>query len=67
MENGKEEIRKTIRNISAVTEGTAASSQEVAATLQLQLKTIEDMKFASQSLDDLVQELDKKVKKYKIR
>jgi methyl-accepting chemotaxis protein len=67
MEQDKDEVISAIENISSVSQQTAASSEEVAATTDAQLKTIDDMKIASQSLGELVSELDKKLKKYKLR
>ena len=67
MQNDKNHVISAIENISAVSEETAASSEEVAATTESQLKAIDDMKVAAQNLDELVRELDKKLKKYKIR
>ncbi|MCX7842875.1 MAG: methyl-accepting chemotaxis protein [Clostridia bacterium] len=67
MQKDKDAVIAAIENISAVSEETAASSQEVAATTEHQLKAIDDMKQAAHGLDELVQELDKKLKKYKIR
>jgi methyl-accepting chemotaxis protein len=67
MQNDKNEVISAIENISSVSEETAASSQEVAASTEHQLKSIDDMKTASQGLDELVHELDQKLKKYKLR
>ncbi len=67
MQTDKNEVIAAIENISSVSQQTAASSEEVAATTDQQLKSIEDMKVDAESLDLLVQELDKKLKKYKIR
>lgn len=67
MQKDKDVVIVAIENISSVSQETAASSQQVAATTELQLKAIEDMKGASVNLDELVQELDKKLKKYKLR
>lgn len=67
MQDDKNEVISSIENISSVSEETAASSQEVAATTEHQLKAIDDMKVAAHDLDNLVQELDKKLKKYKLR
>lgn len=67
MQQDKDEVISAIENISSVSQETAASSQEVAATTEHQLKAIDDMKSAAGSLDDLVQELDKKLKRYKLR
>jgi len=67
MQEDKSEVISAIENISSVSQQTAASSQEVAATTENQLKTLEDMKIASESLDQLVKQLDIKLKKYKLR
>lgn len=67
MQKDKDVVIEAIENISSVSQETAASSQEVAATTEHQLKAIDDMKSASVDLDGLVQELDKKLKRYKLR
>lgn len=67
MQHDKNEVISAIENISSVSEETAASSQEVAASTEHQLKAIDDMKTAAQGLDELVRELDQKLKKYKLR
>ncbi len=67
MQQDKDEVIAAIENISSVSQETAASSQEVAATTEHQLKAIDDMSSAADSLDELVQELDKKLKRYKLR
>jgi methyl-accepting chemotaxis protein len=67
MQTDKTEVISAIENISSVSQQTAASSEEVAATTEHQLKAIDDMKVAAQSLDQLVKELDTKLKKYKLR
>ncbi|NMA34966.1 MAG: methyl-accepting chemotaxis protein [Clostridiaceae bacterium] len=67
MQKGKDHVISAIENISSVSEETAASSGEVAATTEQQLKEIDEMKVAAAQLDELVQELDKKLKKIKIR
>lgn len=67
MQSDKDDVISAIENISSVSQQTAASSEEVAATTEQQLKEIDDMKTASEQLDELVQELDKKLKKYKLR
>lgn len=67
MQKDKDEVISAIESISSVSEQTAASSQEVAATTEHQLKAIEDMNVAAESLDNLVHELDEKLKKYKLR
>lgn len=67
MQRDRDVVMVAIENISSVSQETAASSEEVAATTEHQLKAIEDMKGASVALDGLVQELDAKLKKYKLR
>ncbi len=67
MQRDKDNVISAIENISSVSQETAASSQEVAATTEQQLKEIDEMKVAAAQLDELVQELDKKLKKFKIK
>ncbi|KNY26630.1 methyl-accepting chemotaxis protein [Pseudobacteroides cellulosolvens] len=67
MQTDKDQVINAIENISSVSEETAASSQQVAATTEHQLKAIEDMKDASNSMEKLVQELDVHLKKYKVK
>ena len=67
MQSDKDAVINAIENISSVSEETAASSQQVAATTEQQLKEIDDMKVAAEQLNELVQELDKKLKKFKIK
>ncbi len=67
MQSDKTEVISAIENISSVSQQTAASSQEVAATTEHQLKAFDEMKENSENLDTLVQDLDKKLKKYKLR
>lgn len=67
MQTDKDEVATAIENISSVSQETAASSEEVAATTEQQLKEIDDMNLAAEQMNDLVQELDVKLKKFKIR
>lgn len=67
MQTDKDDVMAAIENISSVSQETAASSEQVAATTEQQLKAIEEMQTAAARLDELVQELDKKLKKYKLR
>ncbi|MFZ5987956.1 MAG: methyl-accepting chemotaxis protein [Bacillota bacterium] len=64
MQNDKVQVTTAIENISSVSEETAAASQQIAATTEHELRAIEDMKESAKKLDDLVQELDNKLKKY---
>jgi len=66
MQNDKTEVIAAIENISAVSQQTAAFSEEVAVTSEHQLKYIDDMREASGTLDKLVKELAEKLSKYKI-
>lgn len=66
MQHDKDSVITAINNISSVSQETAASSEEVAATTEHQLKAIDDMQQDAARLDELVQELDKKLKKYKV-
>lgn len=67
MQNDKGEVISAIENISAVSMETAAFSKGVAATTDHQLKYIGDMKGASSRLNELVEELDGRLAKYKIK
>lgn len=67
MQEDKAEVISAIENISSVSQQTAASSEEVAATTENQLQIIDDMKIASEGLDQLVKQLDVKLKRYKLR
>lgn len=67
MQQDKDQVLLAIEYISSVSEETAASSQEVAATTEQQLKAIDDMKEAALGMNDLAHELDKNLKKYKLR
>ena len=67
MQTSKDNVISAIENISSVSQETAASSEEVAATTEQQLKEIDEMKIAASQLDELVHELDAKLKKFKIK
>lgn len=67
MEEARDAVIKSIESISAVSQETAASAQEVAATAESQLNAISEMKYSASSLQGLVDELEKRLKKYKIR
>lgn len=67
MQTDKDNVISAIENISSVSQETAASSEQVAATTEAQLKEIDDMKTAAEQLDELVQGLDKNLKKFKLR
>ncbi|HQD27914.1 methyl-accepting chemotaxis protein [Acetivibrio saccincola] len=65
MQNDKVQVNTAIENISSVSEETAAASQEVAATTEHELKALENIRESALSLEQLVHELDNKLKEYK--
>ena len=67
MQNDKNNVIDAIENISSVSEQTAASSEEVAATTENQLHAIEEMSIAARNLTELVQGLDSKLRRYRIK
>jgi methyl-accepting chemotaxis protein len=67
MQNDKSNVISAIENISSVSQQTAASSEEVAATTESQLKTLDNMKSSAQALDELVNQLNINLKKYKLK
>lgn len=67
MQNDKGDVISAIENISSVSQQTAASSEEVAATTENQLKILDEMKTSAQSLDQLVNQLNINLKKYKLK
>lgn len=62
----KDEVMLVMENISAVSEETAASSEEVSASMEQQSNTIEQVANASSKLNELVEELDEEINKFKI-
>jgi len=66
MQTDKDQVINAIENISSVSEETAASSEQVASTTEGQLRAIEEMRYASETMDNLVHELDQHLKKYKL-
>jgi methyl-accepting chemotaxis protein len=67
MQNDKVEVISAIENISSVSQETAAASEEVATTTELQLKSIDDMSESAYSLSKQILELNNNLKKFKIR
>ncbi len=67
MQNDKGDVISAIENISSVSQQTAASSEEVAATTENQLKILDEMKSSAQSLDQLVNQLNLNLKNYKLK
>lgn len=66
MQDDKDEVIRSIEHISSVSQETAAASEEMSATTESQMKAFEELQQASKSLEDLVVELDERLKKYKI-
>jgi len=67
MQTDKDEVIRAIEHISSVSQETAASSQEMAATTEAQMKAFDELHEASTDLGKLVVELDEKLKRYKLR
>ncbi len=67
MQNDKNEVISTIEKISSISRETVEFSEEIEKTTGDQLRSMEEMKTTSYNLEKLVVELDKKLKKYKIR
>ncbi len=67
MQKDKDEVILSIEHISSVSQQTAASSQEMTATTETQIKSFAELQQASKSLGDLVVDLNNKLKKYKLR
>lgn len=67
MQEGKDEVIRSIEHISSVSQETAAASEEMSATTESQMRAFEELQEASKSLESLVVELDERLKRYKIR
>lgn len=67
MQKDKDEVIASIEHISSVSQQTAASSQEMRATTETQINSFDELQKASKSLNDLVVDLNNKIKKYKLR
>lgn len=65
MLDGKDKVVNAIGNISSINEETAASSQQVAANTQDQLKIVNDMKKASKELSVIAKMLETNLRKYR--
>ena len=66
METLKNESIASINNTENVSEQTAAASEELAASLDTQLKFFEDMSGSAEELNALAKEMDDSLKKYKM-
>ncbi|MEL1136078.1 methyl-accepting chemotaxis protein [Desulfitobacterium sp. THU1] len=66
IQNHRHEVLSVIENISAVTKEAAASSEEIAAAATSQVSILEDMNEVTHRLDEITQELEVKLKKYKL-
>jgi len=67
MQEDKDEVIRAIEHISSVSQETAAASEEMSATTDSQIKAFDELQDTSKNLEQLVHELDEKLKKYKIR
>jgi len=66
IQNHRHEVLNVIENISVVTKEAAASSEEIAAAAGSQVSILEEMNEVALKLDAITQELDVKLKKYKL-
>jgi methyl-accepting chemotaxis protein len=66
MQEDNNEVIQSIEHISSVSQETAAASQEMSATTESQIKAFAELQEASKSLNNLVIDLDNKIKKYKL-
>lgn len=66
MQKDNAEVILSIEHISSVSQETAASSQEMSATTETQIKSFAELQEASKGLNSLVIDLDTKIKKYKL-
>ncbi|MCX7771666.1 MAG: hypothetical protein N2376_00960 [Clostridia bacterium] len=67
MQKDKDEVIVSIEHISSVSQQTAASSEEMTATTEVQIKSFDELQQASKSLANLVVDLNDKIKKYKLK
>ncbi len=66
MQKDNAEVILSIEHISSVSQETAASSQEMTATTESQIKSFAELNEASKGLNNLVNDLDARIKKYKL-
>lgn len=66
MQQDNNEVIRSIQNISSVSEETAASSQEMSATTESQIGSFSELQEASKNLASLANDLDNRIKKYKL-
>lgn len=67
MQEDKDEVIRAIEHISSVSQETAAASEEMSATTDSQIKAFDELQETAKNLEQLVLELDERLKKYKIR
>lgn len=67
MKQDKDEVTLSIEHISSVSEQTAASSEEMTATTETQIKSFDELQHASKDLSHLVDDLNAKIKKFKLQ
>lgn len=65
MDSDKNDVIDAIENISSISQQTAASSEEVAATTEQQIQVMENMKVAAEDLSQLVGQLSSNLSKYR--
>ena len=66
MKDKKEEVINIIQNFYAITEEHAAGSEEIAASTQVQAKTMEKISGTSEILSELAEEVNNTIAKFKI-
>ena len=66
MNSMKDEILKTLENLSAIAEENSAATQEVSASMEEQTATIEEIAGASENLAGLAQNLQMIIERFKI-
>lgn len=67
MQEDKNEVTLSIEHISSVSQQTAASSEEMTATTETQVNAFGELQHASTDLSNLVDDLNNKIRKYKLQ
>ena len=65
MEQMKNEILKTLQNLTAIAEENSASTEEASASMEQQAASIEEIAIASEGLTTLAQDLYNAINKFK--
>lgn len=66
MAEDSDQVKKTINNVSTVSEEGASNAEEVAASSEEQIAATEEIVSASKSLADIAEELSQAVKRFKV-